>query len=111
MESITAFEKVKNPIISLIGGIIFGGYVAWNSAAGIHEEHVKLLEATKVELERQVASRNKAIEEKDAELKNVYSKLSTNPATAASPSTKPRFALQTLITQLAACRTSHQFCL
>ncbi|WFP50590.1 hypothetical protein PL263_00870 [Methylomonas sp. EFPC3] len=52
MESITAFEKVKNPIITLIGGLLLGGYVAWNSDVGIHEERVKLLEATKAELER-----------------------------------------------------------
>ena len=52
MDSITAFEKVKNPIITLIGGLLLGGYVTWNSSAGIHEDRVKLLEATKAELER-----------------------------------------------------------
>lgn len=100
MESITAFEKVKNPIITLIGGLLLGGYVAWNSAASIHEERVKLLEATKTELERQVAARNKAIEEKDVELKGLYSKMPTVPVTGTTAKAKPELELRNLIAQL-----------
>lgn len=100
MESITAFEKVKNPIITLIGGLLLGGYVAWNSAAGLHEERVKLLEATKAELERQVAARNKTIEEKDAELKSLSSKIPSSPATGTTSTVKPELELRSFIAQL-----------
>lgn len=100
MESIMAFEKVKNPIITLIGGLLLGGYVAWNSAASIHEERVKLLEATKVELERQVATRNKTIEQKDVELKSLYSKTPPSPVTSANTREKSELELRNLIAQL-----------
>lgn len=100
MESITAFEKVKNPIITLIGGLLLGGYVAWNSAASIHEERVKLLEATKAELERQVAARNKAIEEKDVELKSLYLKMPPSSVTGDTVKAKPEVELRNLIAQL-----------
>ena len=100
MESITAFEKVKNPIVSLIGGLLLGGYVTWNSVATLHEERVKILETSKVELERQVAIRNKTIEEKDIELKDLYSKLSSKPIVSAVANVKPGNELRNLIAQL-----------
>jgi uncharacterized small protein (DUF1192 family) len=82
MESITALEKLKNPVVALLGGIVAGASLTWTAVTNLHEERVKIFETAKAELEHQVAIRDKALEQKDAELKALSSKLAALPNSA-----------------------------
>jgi len=99
MEWIAALEKLKNPVIALLGGLLVGASVTWTAATNLHEERVKILETARVELERQIVVRDKAIDQKDSELQALSSKLTAQPVVASS-NPKSSAELQKLIAQL-----------
>lgn len=99
MESITALEKLKNPVAALLGGIVVGTSLTWTAVTNLHEERVKIFNAARAELERQLVIRDKALEQKDAELKMLSLKLAAQ-SPVASPSTRSTAELQNLIAQL-----------
>jgi len=98
MESITKLEKIKNPAIALFAGIVTGASLAWTTATNIHDERVKFFTAVNIELEHQIAIREKALEQKDIELKELFSKLATLPAVE-SQRTHSTTELQKLVAQ------------
>jgi uncharacterized protein (UPF0210 family) len=77
MDWIFTILKEKNPVVTLIGGFIFGIILCWIFSSSIHEERIKIYESIKLNLESQLATKNILIEERENEIKNLYFKLTT----------------------------------
>lgn len=99
MEWIAALEKLKNPFVALVAGALFGVSATWTAITNLHEERIKILDTARGELERQLAMRDKEIEQKNTELKILSSKLSEQ-LISVSPQPQSSEKLQKFIAQL-----------
>lgn len=99
MESIAAFDKVKSPVIALLGGIVIGGSIIWTIMDRVDGKELGIYETKQKDLSEQLADRNKVIASQDAQLKALNSKLSV-VQNGSSSRAQLEESLQNLIAQL-----------